>query len=99
MGQTSTKKERVDLKSEADFLASRTDLTTEEVIHLFEEYSVKGKVSKKEFLQEFKRTFPRQVGNYKHALIMSIRALEPNAIASRVFRSCDDNHDGYITFR
>jgi len=60
MGQgVHSKKERVDLDEESRYLSANTALTEDDVRRLYEEYSLKGRVSKREFLQEFKRTFPR----------------------------------------
>ncbi len=53
----------VDLSAEAEYLSERTGLDREEVLRMHEEYSAKNKMSRKEFVKEFKRTFPKSVSN------------------------------------
>ncbi len=58
MGQGSSVS-KVDLETEAEYLSEHTGLTVEEVRRLHGEYAAKNKITKKEFLREFKKTFPK----------------------------------------
>ena len=59
MGQASSSSSKVDLEAEATYLSQHTGLTAEDVRALHAEYADKNKISKKEFLKEFKKTFPK----------------------------------------
>ena len=56
MGNTPDK---VSIEDEVSFLAEHTSLTAEDVRELHADYAKRNRITKKEFLHEFKRTFPR----------------------------------------
>ena len=51
--------DKVNIEEEVPFLTSHTSLTADEVRALHTDYAKRNRITKKEFLQEFKRTFPR----------------------------------------
>ena len=61
MGQTSSSSSssKLDLAKEARYLSEHTDLTQEDVRRLHGEFAAKNKMNKKEFLREFKKTYPK----------------------------------------
>ncbi len=61
MGQTSSSSSssKLDLAKEARYLSEHTDLTEEDVRRLHGEFAAKNKMNKKEFLREFKKTYPK----------------------------------------
>lgn len=48
-----------DLTLETGYLVSHTKLTEAEILELYNEYAKKNKMTKKEFLSEFRKTFPQ----------------------------------------
>ena len=57
MGQNNSSPEIAE--AEINYLSENTDLSVSELRELYLEFSKKDKITKKEFLQQFKRTFPR----------------------------------------
>ncbi|TRY76396.1 hypothetical protein TCAL_17421 [Tigriopus californicus] len=91
MGQSQGKSKKASSSSankyahDIAYLESHTDLSKFQLEKIFARYSKNKKLTQKEFLQEFKKTFPNVV--------------DPNPIAQRVFQACDQDHDGTISFR
>lgn len=59
MGQGHSSGNKLTLEQEMEFLVANTSLTSEEVVELNEKYSTKKTLTKREFLTEFKKTFPK----------------------------------------
>eukprot|EP00095_Tigriopus_kingsejongensis_P000811 maker-scaffold941_size78300-snap-gene-0.15 protein:Tk00811 transcript:maker-scaffold941_size78300-snap-gene-0.15-mRNA-1 annotation:"conserved hypothetical protein" len=85
MGQHQSKAAPQSHPEEIKYLAEHTKLSEKKLEQLFVRYSQKKKLTQKDFLKEFKQTFPNVV--------------DPNPIAKRVFEACDTNSDGTISFR
>ena len=49
----------LNLQEERAFLRRHTNLNDDEITELYQVYSKKNKLTKKEFLSEFRKTFPQ----------------------------------------
>lgn len=61
MGNNHSSGGSYNLDDEIEYLTTVTSLTGQEVRELHQEYSGRNSVSKKEFLKEFQRAFPRLI--------------------------------------
>ena len=59
MGQGHSSANKLTFEQEMEFLVKNTSLTSAEVVELNDKYSGKKTLTKREFLTEFKRTFPK----------------------------------------